>query len=187
MKKEYCKIQEIELKYEDYCKTLVNVSYNSMDGLGRISTAHNDITIRLPSVWKVLIGTADNPYTIVDRIQQYCATNNDFNNEIRLENSDERYHWETYGEKNKILLKIEEYARSLGYKYEGGIIKPIKKNKYMTNDTGMELVFFSELDAFNYLSENGGWYLDHIVPVRFDGEFGGPIGSTYIMARDIDE
>ena len=54
----------------------------------------------------------------------------------------------------------------------------------MTDDTGKELVFLSELDAFNYLSKNGGWYLDHTIPLIHEGYSS---GEKYIMARNIDE
>lgn len=182
MKKEYCIIKE----ENRYYKKLVNISYRFRTGCGSIKDANDEIGIQWTSVWKVLLETGERPRKIVADIQQYCITNN----EIRFENEDDYSNWRKE-EKDNIIGKIGEYVHSLGYEYRYdkrySEIKPPERYKYMTDDTGDELFFLSELDAFNYLSKNGGWYLDHIVPIRFDGEYGGPISSTYIMARDIEE
>lgn len=180
--KEYCKIQK---ESDGYCKKLVDANYKNENYRGEISTSHHYITIKIPSLWKILLGTEENPYKIVDDIQQYCVTNN----EIQFENYSDYKRWKDYGGEREIIGKINEYAQSLGYEYDNKCseIEPPIRYKYMTDDTGKELIFLSELDALNYLCKNGGWYLDHIVPKRWDGEYGGPISSTYIMARNVEE
>ena len=178
MKREYCKIQKEE---KGFYEKIVNVIIKSRNGDGSIVDIHKDIEIWSPA-WKVLLGTEENPHKIVDDIQQHCITNN----EIQFENYYDYDHWNS--NKKEIIRKISNYTHSIGCNYDStnhiGYIEITKRYKYMTDDTGKELVFLSELDAFNYLSKNGGWYLDHTIPLIHEGYSS---GEKYIMARNIDE
>lgn len=168
MKKEYCQLE----RYNYIGNFVGDDAYNYDSGCYKPVEYITNI-----EVWRVLLGSKETPYEIINDIKKHCETEQiSFSVFLRDVGPIGNYKFERSSR--------NDYSRFIKY-YT--IIPTEQQDRYMKNENDEDLVFLTKLDAINYLSKNGGWYLDHIVPIRFDGEYGGPISSTYIMARDVDK
>ena len=161
MKKEYCKVVSDSCIIESFER--------------RLPLEKREIKPRLNDVWTVQFGTNENPHEMMKVMNQYCEKEN--LNFISLKKRAQ----EGWGPLKDYEVKEEDYEGTDGFIQSYQFIRNKQSYQYMTNKNGEKLLFFSELDAFNYLSENGGWYIDHIVPAN-----GNSIGLAYIMARNIE-
>ena len=109
-------------------------------------------------VWRVLLGTKESPSELINTIKKDWKSGELFSQTI---NSDRGY-------------RISHVRGSSWFLTE----KTEQLNRYMKNEKNEDLIFLTKLDAINYLSKNGGWYLDAQVLDKN--------GHTYILARDVE-
>lgn len=183
-------------KHKEYCQ-LVPGEYVS--DFAKIRSMNNP-NIGKQYGWRVWLGTEEIPYGL-EGLKAFCEEHEiNFDelmntSETILNNEDDyrlngNYYY-NYRVKFSRERERPNKIKKINYLEYSTDLDPTpclhRQDKYMTDKNGTELFFSNKLDAINYLSKNGGWYLDQIVPESWTDGYGGRINSVYLLARDVEE